>query len=178
LIIFAIGIIGFTGTAFATHDPTYNHPTPILEPEPISEPEQEIPTGTDCGPRTTYQDGICIVDKIENTTKIPTDPSKRWGSFPIEPDCGAGTEYVNGVCEIIIIESSHYVNTSPYYQAFLMMGVFLWPFFISGAAIFIVLAKTPRYEKSTRIAVTLSGSLVIVLFLNMMFIGIWPQMGA
>ena len=107
-----------------------------------------------CGPNAILVDGICT------------------------PDCGEGTEYVNGVCEIVMIESSpHYVNTSPFYQALLMFSLFLWPFFISGAAIFIVLAKTPRYKKSTRIAVTLFGSLVIAWFLIMMFIGIWPQMG-
>lgn len=39
LIIIVIVIsLGFTGTAFATHDPSYNHPTPFgLEPELPSE---------------------------------------------------------------------------------------------------------------------------------------------
>ncbi len=96
------------------------------------------------------------------------------------PLCGEGTTYANGVCKVITIEqssSSHYVNTSPFYQALLMFSFFLWPYFISGTAIFIVLAKTPRYKKSTRIAVTLFGSAVIVWFLTMMFVGIWPQVG-
>jgi len=31
--IIVIGLMGFLGTAFATHDPTYNHPTPIAPPE-------------------------------------------------------------------------------------------------------------------------------------------------
>jgi len=119
-----------------------------------SRPRTEIPVENVCGPNAVFVDGICT------------------------PDCGVGTEYVNGVCEIIIVEPSHYVNNSPFYQALLMFSLFLWPYFISGAAIFIVLAKTPRYKKSTRIAVTLFGSLVIVWFLIMMFIGIWPQMSA
>ena len=96
------------------------------------------------------------------------------------PYCNEGTEYVDGVCKVIAIvhsSSSHYVNTSPFYQSLLMFSLFLWPYFISGAAIFVVLAKTPRYKKSTRIAVTLSGSAVIIWFLIMMFIGIWPQIG-
>ncbi len=107
-----------------------------------------------CGSNFTSVDGVCM------------------------PDCGKEAKYVNGVCEIIKTESSHYVNTSPFYQALLMFSLFLWPFFVSGAAIFIVLAKTPRYKKSTRIVVTLFGSLVMAWFLIMMFIGIWPQMGA
>ena len=119
-----------------------------------SRPRTEIPVENICGPNTEFVDGICT------------------------PICGEGTKYVNGVCEIIIIESSHYVNTSPFYQALLMFSVFLWPFFISGSAIFIALAKTPRYKKSTRIAVVLFGSLVIIGFLTMMFIGMWPQVGA
>ncbi|MCH7559819.1 MAG: hypothetical protein IIC67_00360 [Thaumarchaeota archaeon] len=53
-----------------------------LVPEPEQEPKQDIPMGTNCGPGTTYQDGICVVDKIENSTKISTDPSKRWGGLP------------------------------------------------------------------------------------------------
>lgn len=106
-----------------------------------------------CGPNTVLIDGIC-------TTA-----------------CGKGTVLVNGRCEIIITEPSHYVNTSPFYQSLLLFSVFLWPYFISGSAIFIVLAKTPRYKQSTIIAVTASASLVIVLFLIMMFIGIWPQFG-
>jgi len=106
-----------------------------------------------CGPNDVLTDDICT------------------------PACGEGTVFVNGICKIIRVESDHYVNTSPFYQSLLMFSIFLWPYFISGSAIFIVLAKTPRYKQSTRIAVTISASLVILLFLVMMFIGIWPQFG-
>ncbi len=61
---------------------------PVPEPEPVCK-EGTILTngvcvsadGLMCGSGTTYQDGICVVDKIENTTEISTDPSKRWDSF-------------------------------------------------------------------------------------------------
>lgn len=98
--------------------------------------------------------------------------------IPVEDVCGPNTIFVDGICHLTIIDQpSHYVNTSPFYQSLLMFSVFLWPFFISGAGIFIVLAKTPHYQKSTRIIVTISGILVISGFLAMMSIGIWPQMG-
>jgi len=54
-----------------------------MESEPVPEPKQDysnIEEGSECGFGTTYQDGICVVDKIENSTKISTDLSKRWGS--------------------------------------------------------------------------------------------------
>jgi len=43
--------------------------------------------GPMCGPGTIYQDGICVVDETENSTKISTDPSNRWGgsnTFDVE----------------------------------------------------------------------------------------------
>jgi len=107
-----------------------------------------------------------------------TESFVSYDIFAEEPKvCGQDAIFVDGICKIIRVESGHYVNTSPFYQSLLLFSIFLWPYFIFGSAIFIVLAKTPKYKKSTRIAVTLFGLLVIGLFLVMMFIGIWPQMG-
>lgn len=50
---------------------------------PIPEPEQESFTSTNCGPGTTYQDGICVVNETENSTKISTDHFNCWGG----PSC-------------------------------------------------------------------------------------------
>jgi hypothetical protein len=58
---------------------------PIPEPEPVCK-EGTILTngacvsvdGSICGPGTTYQDGICVVDKIENSTK---SSSGKWGGY-------------------------------------------------------------------------------------------------
>lgn len=49
----------------------------ILVPEPpyFENIDEEKP----CGLGTVYQDGICVVDKIENSTETSADPSKRWG---------------------------------------------------------------------------------------------------
>ena len=99
-------------------------------------------------------------------------------SIPDEKICGFDAMLIDGVCQITTVESTHYVNTSPFYQALLMFGLFLWPFFLSGSAIFIVLTKTPRFKKSTRIAVTIPALLIIVWFLAMFFVGIWPRAGA
>ena len=68
LIIFAIGIIGFMGFTFAEESPG----------SPIPEPEEESFTYTNCGPGTTYQDGICVVDEIENSVK---PSSGKWDAI-------------------------------------------------------------------------------------------------
>ena len=126
----------------------------------------------------------CLSEPVEPITDLDEETvdcvaGLKFNGTSCVPFCDEWATYVNGVCEVTITESSdHYVNTSPFYQALLMFSLFLWPYFISGAAIFVVLAKTPRYKKSIRIAVTLFGSLVIAWFLIMTFIGIWPQFGA
>ena len=58
-------LIGFTGISFAEESPG----------SPIPEPEQDNPVYENCGPGTTYQDGICVVDEIENST---TSSSDKW----------------------------------------------------------------------------------------------------
>lgn len=93
-------------------------------------------------------------------------------------DCGPDAVLIDGLCKVIIVEPSHYVNTSPFYQAFLLFSVILWPYFLSGSLIFILLARTPRFKKSTRIVGIASLSLIIVGFLVMTLIGIWPRFGA
>lgn len=48
-----------------------------LVPEP--EHEQDSPVYENCGSGATLQNGICVVDKMENSTEISADPSERWG---------------------------------------------------------------------------------------------------
>ncbi|MGY5147925.1 MAG: hypothetical protein ACW9W4_08000 [Candidatus Nitrosopumilus sp. bin_7KS] len=50
-----------------------------LIPEPEPPYFENIDKEKPCGLGTLYQDGICVVDKIENSTETSTDPSKRWG---------------------------------------------------------------------------------------------------
>ena len=67
LIIFTIGIIGFTGISFAEESPG----------SPIPKPEQESFTYTNCGPGTIYQDGICVVDETENSNQTKNQ-NEKW----------------------------------------------------------------------------------------------------
>ncbi len=63
---------------------------PIPEPEPVCK-EGTILTngacvsadGSICGPGTTYQDGICVVDKIENSTE---SSSGKWDGYQLIQD--------------------------------------------------------------------------------------------
>jgi len=69
IILGTIGIVlslGLTGTAFATHDPTYNHPTPIPDPQPEPK-EPEPPTISD-------------EQEHENSESL----NKKWGELYLE----------------------------------------------------------------------------------------------
>ena len=75
-VIFLI-FVGFFGIVYAQ---------PIPEPAPVCGAGMILKNGACvsadgpvCGSGTTYQDGMCVVDKVDNSTKIPTDPSQRWG---------------------------------------------------------------------------------------------------
>jgi len=70
-------LISLTGISFA--EESSDPPIPEQEPIRIPEPEQESFVYTNCGRGTTYQDGICVVDEIENSTKISTVSSNCWG---------------------------------------------------------------------------------------------------
>ena len=48
----------------------------FAEPVPESEPQYNSTANENCGPGTTLQDGICVVDKTEEGI---ADSSVRWG---------------------------------------------------------------------------------------------------
>lgn len=93
-------LIGFSGQIFADDASD--------SPEPTPEPEQDISPSTDCGEGTTLQDGICVVNETENSTKTSTDPSNHWGgpntfdyavsSLSPLKQIKSGTKYHNGQC--------------------------------------------------------------------------------
>lgn len=65
-VIFLI-LIGFSGAVFGEESTDF----------PIPEPEQDISVSKKCGPETTYNDGICVVNETEeNSVKSVSD---RWG---------------------------------------------------------------------------------------------------
>ena len=109
LIIGILLSLGLTGTTFATHDPTYNHPTPIPEPSPET---QEDLAKDNLREQELNARGIQTIGVgNEMGTKDDPPPPALCKSGPM-PDgegwvfidckweqCG-GTVIVDGICQV------------------------------------------------------------------------------
>lgn len=152
---------------------------PVPEPEPVCKGETILINGACvsadgpmCGLGTTYQDGMCVVDKIENSTKLSSD---KWGGYAYtdEQICGPGFELVDGVCLVIETERQEYGPIPPFVDALFFILIIL-PFFILSAIIFVVLSKTPRYSKEIRLTVCIPAIIMILYFLSGLYLGWYP----
>ena len=84
---------------------------PIPEPTPVCGEEMILKNGACvnaigpvCGPGTTYQDGICIVDKTENES---TETTEKWGDSTsdkeLDPDLTPIRDYDYGLIYVAIL---------------------------------------------------------------------------
>ena len=155
----------------------YAQPVPV--PEPVCKEETILINGacvsTDgpmCGLGTTYQDGMCVVNETENSTKSSSD---KWGGYAYtdEQICGPGFELVNGVCLVLETERQEYGPTPPFVDALFFILIIL-PFFIPSAIIFVVLSKTPRYSKEIRLSICIPAIIMILYFLSGLYLGWYP----
>ena len=79
------------GNAFGTHFPEGIDENELISKiqnfrhaKPIPEPEQELSMSKNCGAGTTYRDGICVVNELEeNSVK---SESNRWGGPALNYD--------------------------------------------------------------------------------------------
>lgn len=75
-------LTSFIGTVFAEDNPQQLEPTPSCPEGTIVQGDVCVETDQKCGKGTTYQDGICVVEKSPKTS---TNSSGKWGtaiSFP------------------------------------------------------------------------------------------------
>jgi hypothetical protein len=91
----------------------------------------------------------------------------------LDPLCGPNTEFVNGVCEVIITEHMRNVPVSSFVDG-LFFIIFILPFFVPGALIFIVVSKTPRFSKSVMLAVSIPAIITILYFTSGLILGWYP----
>lgn len=87
--------------------------------------------------------------------------------------CGPGSELVDGICHVIKYEKSDHMTPSIFLDGFFFM-IFVSPFFIPSAIIFIVLSKTPRYDKKIRLVICIPAIIVILYFLWGLLVGWYP----
>ena len=91
----------------------------------------------------------------------------------LDPLCGPNTVFVNGVCEVIITEHTKNVPASSFVDG-LFFIIFILPFFVPGALIFIVVSKTPRFNKSVILAVSIPAIITILYFTSGLILGWYP----
>jgi hypothetical protein len=110
LIIFSIGIIGFSGTAYATHDPNQPQPHSIILPPDMREKSFEEFMEW-CKP---HYGEIKCAELYEKTHLIPEEPYSEHADK--ENSCGLGTTYQDGICVINQTENtnSSYKWENPY----------------------------------------------------------------
>ncbi len=91
----------------------------------------------------------------------------------LDPLCGSDAIFVNGVCEVIITDSREHWPVSSFTNG-LFFIIFILPFFIPGALIFIVVSKTPRFSKLIILSVSIPAIITILYFLSGLFLGWYP----
>lgn len=94
-----------------------------------------------------------------------------------EDICGKGTILVDGVCQVIQTDDNRYWKLPMFLQPMLFMQILL-PFFVPGSVMFIVLSKTPKFSKTTRLAVCISAIVVMLYFVSGLFQGWYPPVYA
>ena len=160
---YTITLIDVTPHPISTEKPDY---TAILEitklpeleePEPplISDEQQQM-IQEYCETGIRHPDMIVIPQCIKNDLV-----------------CGPGSELVDGICHVIKYEKSDHMTPSIFLDGFFFM-IFVSPFFIPSAIIFIVLSKTPRYDKKIRLVVCIPAIIVVLYFLWGLLVGWYP----
>lgn len=137
--------------------------------------------GTDSGSitvdvKTEYYESEYLEIIKENIQEIAGNIHVKYVSadeITDEQICGVGTELVDGVCLVIETERQGYGPVPTFVDALFFMQITL-PFFVPGSIIFVVLSKTPRYSKITRLSVCIPAIIVILYFLSGLFLGWYP----
>lgn len=106
LIMFAIGIIGFTGIAFAEHDPNQPYTHSIILPDDVKEKTfDEFMEWCE-----SYYGDKCV-ELYANIHLIPEPEPPYFENIDKEKPCGLGTIYQNGICVVdetgISVDTSH-----------------------------------------------------------------------
>ena len=89
------------------------------------------------------------------------------------PACSEGTQYIDGICHVIKTEKHGYGPVPNFVDALFFMQIIM-PFFVPGAIIFVVLSKTPRFNKTIRLSVCIPAIIMIMYFLSGLFLGWYP----
>jgi len=170
-------------------------PSPVCPKGTIIQNNNCITPTTFCGEGATYHDGLCLLNQIENSNQTKNQNDKWPDAYQdvsndselkircesdttLENDtcdslCQEGTAYVNGICHVIKSDEPTHMEPSIFLDGFFFMIV-ISPFFIPGSVIFIVLSKTPRYNREIRIAVCIAAILVLLYFLWGLVVGWYP----